>query len=166
MTATYTTSATFTIVDARYVASKLGADLRNLNARYGRPALSNIDEYVEETAQFLKAGFLETVDFGFKAGDSWILRLRYAAAAGGQLRDVAPGRLPAVNVDGRPFHSYLRHSSAYRAATPEERTAFRQLLPFERSSGDEPLLGHGTSTSSSQYSRNGAGLSRDIFVAS
>lgn len=166
MTATDTLSSTFTITDARYVASKLGADLRNLNARYGKPLLSSIDNYVEETAQFLRAGFMDTVDFGFKAGGSWVLRLRYTAAAGGQLRDLPPGRLPAaVDVAGRTFYSYLTYSNAYWAATPEQRAAFRRSLPFERTSGDEPLLGSGTSTNGSQYSRNGAGLSRDVFVA-
>ncbi|RPF21506.1 hypothetical protein [Myceligenerans xiligouense] len=166
MTLSDTRSSTFTITDARYVASKLGADLRNLYARYGKPASTSIDDYVEEIALFLKAGYMNTVDFGFKNGDSWVLRLRYSAVVGGQLRDVPPGRLPsAVDIAGRSFSSYLRYSSTYRAATADKQAAFKRTLPFQRSSADEPSLGGGAVTSSSEYSRNGTGLSRDVFVA-
>ena len=66
MTYSLTRTSTFTITEARYIASKLGADLRNLNARYGRPRLDWIPDYVEETAQYLKASYLDYVDFGFK----------------------------------------------------------------------------------------------------
>ncbi|MEV0545073.1 hypothetical protein [Nocardia salmonicida] len=166
MTTSITRSSSFTITDARYVASKLGANLRNLNARYGKPELSMIDDYIEETAQYLKAGYLDTVDFGFKDGDRWVLRMRYTAAAGGQLRDEPPGGLPsAVEVAGYSFCSYLKHNAAFSALPSDEQDAFEAGLPFQRSGAPEPTAAAGIHGNSSQYSRNGVGLSRDIYCA-
>ncbi|WP_039798002.1 HORMA-1 domain-containing protein [Nocardia araoensis] len=166
MTTSTTRSSSFTITDARYVASKLGANLRNLNARYGKPELSMIDQYIEETAQYLKAGYLDTVDFGFKDGDRWILRLRYTAAAGGQLRDEPPGGLPsAVDVAGYSFYSYLKQNEEFSALPSAERDTFKKKLPFQRSGAPEPSATAGSYGSSSQYSRNGVGLNRYIYCA-
>lgn len=166
MTSSMTRTSTFTITDARYVASKLGADLRNLNARYGKPDLPVIDDYVEETAQHLKAGYLDTVDFGFKDGDRWILRLRYTASAGGQLRDETPGGLPrAVDVADYGFYSYLKRNTVFHALSAAEQNTFTQGLPIQRTGAAEPSANVGNHGNGSQYSRNGAGLSRDVYCA-
>lgn len=166
MTTSHTASSTFSITDAKYVASKLGGDLRNLYARYGRPSPGDIDDYVLETALYLKAGYLDTVDFGFKDGERWVLRLRYTAVAGGQLLDEAPGGLPnASRVTGYPFHSYLRHNSAFDALTIEQQQAFTGTLPVRRTGAAEPTIGSGQYGNSSQFSRNGVGLSRGVFCA-
>lgn len=166
MTISMTRSATFSISDARYVASKVGADLRNLNARYGQPDLNRIPQYVEETALYLKAGYLHTVDFGFKDGDRWVFRIRYRAVSGGQLSDAVPGALPsALEVAGYPFHSFLEQNSAYGAATQAECDALKETLPFQRVGGVEPSALSGSNGHAAQYSRNGGGLSRDIYVA-
>ena len=114
----------------------------------------------------MKAGYLDTVDFGFKDGDRWILRLRYTAAAGGQLRDETPGGLPrAVDVADYGFYSYLKHSCAFNALTAAERDTFKQSLPIQRTGAAEPSANLGSHGNGSQYSRNGAGLSRDIYCA-
>lgn len=161
-----TRTSTFTITDARYVASKLGADLRNLNARYGKPALSMIEDYVEETAQYLKAGYLDTVDFGFKDGDRWILRLRYTAGSGGQLRDETPGGLPsAVDVADYGFYSYLKSNEVFSELAASEQDAFKERLSIQRTGAPEPFANMGTHGNGSEYSRNGAGLSRDVYRA-
>jgi hypothetical protein len=156
MTYPLTRSASFTITDARYIASKVGADLRNLNSVYGAPALDDIDDYVEEVAQLLKAGYLNTVDYGFKSGDVWKLRLRYTATIGGQLRDDTPGRLPYdAPVTGLPFYSYLRYSNAFLLLDDARRQAFEQTLPITRTGAEEPGLGGGSYGTSATYARNG-----------
>jgi Bacterial HORMA domain family 1 len=166
MATSITASSTFTITDARYVASKMGADLRNLNARYNRPAADTIDDFVLEAAMCLKAGYLKSVDFGFKKGNEWILRLRYTAVAGGQLRDNAPGGLPApADVTGFSFYSYLIWNDIFLALTTEERETFRATLPFLRGNADEPTTSSGRYGSNSEYSRHGTGLSRDVYSA-
>jgi hypothetical protein len=166
MTISITRTGTFTITDARQIASKMGADLRNLNTRTGYPRLSDIPAYVEEAAQYVKAGYLESVSFVFKSGDEWKLRLRYQALTGGHLSDGAPGGLPNVDVSGFTFYSYLRTNSAFDALTSEQRRAFTATLPVQRSPADEPSAHGGITSNNASYARNGLGLGRDIYRAS
>lgn len=166
MTTSLTRSSTFSYTDAKYVASKLGADLLNLHTRYARPLRADIEDYVEETAQYLRHGYLTSVDFGFKDGDRWVLRLRYTAVAGGQLRDETPGGLPsAYDVAGHSFHSYLIRNDAYWNLSDAQRAEFNATLPIKRTAGAEPTAFAGNTGGSSQYSRNGAGLGRNVYTA-
>lgn len=168
MTATGTKTAAFTITDARYVGAKIGADLRFLNVLYGRPGLASIDNFVEETALLLRDGYLGTVDYGFQdaATNSWKLRLRYTATTGGHLVNDPPGKLPTgTAATGYPFCSYLTYSAAFQALTPGRQDAVRDALPIRRVGADEPVTGLGTSQSGHGYGRNGAGVSRDVFIA-
>src|SRR3954463_15068972 len=100
MTSSMTRSAVdaFTLTHARYVGAKIGADLRLLANFYGKPALQDIDAYVEEAAVLLRDGYLDTVDFGFRLQNvnAWKLRLRYTATLGGHLVDDRPGGFPAT----------------------------------------------------------------------
>lgn len=165
MTYSLTRTATFTITEARYVASKMGADLRNFNARYGDPELEVIPLYVEEAAVLLEAGYLNTVDFGYKNGDMWKLRLRYAATVGGHLRDDPPGHFPDFrDVAGLRFYSYLTYSAAFDALDAATRSAFEATLPIQRAGAPEPGAVGGYSTDR-QYSRNSQGLSRNVYQA-
>jgi len=166
MSHSVTRSASFTITDARHIASKIGADLRNLNTVYGKPPLNSIDDYVEEVALLLRDSYLNTVDFGFKSGDVWKLRLRYTATIGGSLRDDNPGRLPYdAPVSGVPFYSYLTYSSTFNALTYDKQTAYKATLPVQRTGADEPGLGGGAYGISASYARNGNGVGRDVFTA-
>lgn len=169
MTGTGTRTASFTITDARYVGAKIGADLRLLNSLYGRPALARIDDYVEEAAVLLRDGYLGTVDYGFldSAPNTWKLRLRYTATAGGQLLDSRPGSLPMAVADlaGRGFCSYLTYSAAYQRLTAAEQASARGRLPVTRVSASEPVTGAGSFTAGHGYGRNGVGVSRDIYLA-
>jgi hypothetical protein len=168
MTATATKTATFTITDARYVGAKIGADLRLLNNLYGRPSLASIGDFSEEAALLLRDGYLGTVDYGFAdtAADSWKLRLRYTATAGGYLLDDRPGKLPTeAAVATYSFSSYLTYSASFHALTAARQDAVRAALPVRRVGGDEPVTGLGTSQSGHGYGRNGAGVARDVFIA-
>ena len=168
MTATATKTATFTITDARYVGAKIGADLRLLNILYGRPDLASIDSFTEEAALLLRDGYLRTVDYGFQdpAANSWKLRLRYTATAGGYLLNDRPGSLPTrVAVTGYPLLSYLTYSATFHALTSARQDAVRGALPVRRVGADEPMTGLGTSQSGHGYGRNGAGVTRDVFIA-
>jgi hypothetical protein len=144
----------------------MGTDLRNLNSLYGEPALYMIPKYVEESALLLNQGYLNTVDFGFKCGDHWRLRLRYTAAIGGQLRDDPPGRLPATReVAGFGFYSYLTYSAKLDALTEAQRIAFKASLPIQRTGASEPTIAGGSYAGGWQYSRNGQGVTRDVYSA-
>ncbi|MHA3700723.1 HORMA-1 domain-containing protein [Jatrophihabitans sp. YIM 134969] len=168
MTSSLTRSATstFTITDARYIASKLGADLRNLNAMYGKPALVDIPDYVEEVAQLLKAGYLKSVDFGFKSGTEWKLRLRYTATANGYLDDNNPGQLPrSAPVANLPFYSFLTYSAALDLLPSNARVEFLDALPVHRVTGTEPTTGGGSYGVTKSYARAEHGLERGVYTA-
>jgi hypothetical protein len=170
MTASMTRSASdlFTLTHARYVGAKIGADLRLLTNFYGKPILDDIDAYVEETAVLLRDGYLDTVDFGFRQQDAnaWKLRLRYTATLGGHLVDDRPGNFPAtVAVAGLPFYSFLNYSMNFLLLPTSLQNQITEALPVRRTTGTEPTASSGTSTSGHGYSRNGAGVSRGVYVA-
>ena len=170
MTSSMTRSASeaFTLTHARYVGAKIGADLRLLANFYGRPPLTDIDAYVEEAAVLLRDGYLDTVDFGFRLQDAnaWRLRLRYTATLGGRLVDDRPGGFPAtISVAGLPFCSFLRYSTKFLFLPTTEQNAITAPLPIQRTTGTEPTVTSGASTSGHGYSRNGAGVSRGVYVA-
>jgi len=169
MTITATRTAEFTITDARYVGAKIGADLRLLNSLYGRPSLARIDDFTGEAALLLRDGYLGTVDYGFcdSATSTWKLRLRYTATTGGHLFDSRPGSLPAaLAVAGYDFYSYLTYSAAYQRLTTAEQAAVRSKLPISRTAADEPTAWGGYHAAGHGYSRNGVGVTRDIYTTS
>lgn len=168
MSISLTSTSSFTITNARYVGAKIGADLRQLRALYGKPAdVSQIDMYVEEVALLLKAGYLGVADYGFRdqSSNSWKLRLRYQGTAGRHLLDDPPGRLPrSVDVEQLPFYSFLSYSGTFHALSAAEQAAFKEGLPVQRTAGTEPGVELGSSTPDHNYSSNGIGVTRDIFV--
>lgn len=166
MTYSSTRSSTFTVTEARYVGAKIGTDLRLLHNLYGTPELADIEDYAEEAALLLKDGYLNTVDYGFKDGDAWKLRLRYTATAGGQLRDDPPGQLPSpIDIAGLSFYSYLTYSPKFFALLQSAQSAFKADLPITRTPASEPTLGSGIHSSGHGYGKNSAGVARNTFSA-
>lgn len=165
MTSSYTRSSTFTITNAREIAASVGADLRNLYSKYGNPDPSRIEKFTEELALYLKAGYLDFVQFGFRDGDRWVLKLQYTAVAGGYLRNDTPGNLPnAMAVVGYDFHSYLAHNSAYFALTSEAQAAFKATLPTNRTPGTAPTANRAAAAGNTQFSNNGRGVDRTVYL--
>lgn len=168
MSTTGTRTAPFTITEARYVGAKIGADLRLLNGFYGAPAIGDIDDYVEEVAILLRDGYLGTVSYGFRTASTndWKLRLRYTATAGGQLTDGRPGSLPATTViEGCPFYSYLTYSPKFMDLTSSKQAEIKATLPVSRVGAEEPGARLGTTGFGNGYSRNGVGVTRDVYTA-
>jgi Bacterial HORMA domain family 1 len=170
VTASLTRSASdlFTIVQARYVGAKVGADLRMAHNLYGKPDLDDIGDYVEEIALLLRDGYLGTVDFGFRHKDTnaWKLRLRYTATTGGQLLDNRPGSFPtSAAVAGLPFYSYLTYSTKFGLLPGSKQAEIKQGLPVQRVGAAEPTASAGTFTSGHGYSSNGVGVSRGVYQA-
>jgi hypothetical protein len=168
VTSTGTRTTLFTITDARQVGAKIGADLRLLNGYYSKPTLAKIDDYVEEVALLLKDGYLNNVSYGFRDAltNEWKFRLRYTATKGGELVNSPVGRLPATAiVSGLSFYTYLIHSPSYIALSPERKAEVDATLPFVRSGAEEPATKTGSTSDGHGYSRNGVGVSRDIYEA-
>jgi hypothetical protein len=168
MAATFTATNTFTITHARYVTSKVAADLRQLQLFYGKPSSDAIDAYAEEAALLLRDGYLERVDYGFQTrssylGDQWVLLLRYRAR-NGVLTDDHAGRVPPrVDVSGTRFASFLSYSSKFLSLSPSERARVEAELPISRSAGNEAGFVSGSWGGDRTYSSNSNGLGRSVF---
>jgi hypothetical protein len=69
-----TRSATFGITTARYLTSKIAADLRSMNPLYGKPTFADTDDVAEYATLLLHDGYLDRVDYGLcrrKAAGEW-----------------------------------------------------------------------------------------------
>lgn len=167
---TYTSTSAFTITHARYVTSKIAADLRQLRLLYnGRPNEADIDAYAEEAALLLRDGYLERVDYGFKrntaTGAEWVLLLRYVVRAG-DITDDHAGRIPpGVPIGNAYFHSYLTYTSKFFNLTPADRDAVKARLPITRTAGGDAGFATGTWGSARAYSSNQQGVDRSVFRA-
>lgn len=172
MTGTYTLTETrvetktFTLTEARYVTSKVAADLQSLRSYYQNPSNEDITNYAEEAAVLLALRYLDEVEYGFKKNGEVIFALKYKAKSNGTLEiDDRPGKVPAVlNLSGAVFYTYLRYNNAWYNLSAEEKAAVKKVLPVQRTTGGDPLLsGNGYWETSRSYSRNGEGVERQIF---
>lgn len=156
-------SITFTHSHAKQLGAKVATDLKRIQRFYDRPSDTLIENYEAELVEFLKAGYLENVTYGFKKDGVWIApTLKYTAVELNQenATDDDPGRvLPGFDVSGAAFTSFMTTNSAYANATASEREAFDKKLPFSRSTGTEPGA-KGYFSTDLRYSSGGRGLNR------
>jgi len=168
VTTTYTLTRTFTITHARYITSKIAADLRQLRLFYGNPPDTDIESYAEEAALLLRDGYLERVDYGFKRedpalGSQWVLLLRYTAR-NGLLEDDHAGRVPAaVDIANTRFWSFLSYSSRYFTLSETERAQVTATLPIRRTPAREAGFVAGSWTGARAYSTAEHGVTRSVF---
>ena len=165
MSYSYTTSSTFTRTHARHIASKVAADLRQMQVFYERPFPSEIDAYLEELTELLALGYLDSVEYGFRRDGKFILSIGYTVASDGTLvADDRAGRVPrGVNISGTTWYSYLRKNYKWWALKDVERDKIEQSLPVVREGHPEPQYGAGIFTEDKVYSANGTGVRRRTF---
>jgi Bacterial HORMA domain family 1 len=161
MSQTATRSASFTLTEARYLSSKVRADLRLTKLFYGSPTDQQIDDYGEEVALYLNAGYLDRVRFGFTRDEMWIpLTFEYTAAELADGTDNDPGKVfPGFNIYGARFATYLWPNDRYKHESPGVKGAFTATLPVSRSYGTEAPA-YGTWTWDNVYCSAGTGLKR------
>ena len=163
MTQTYTNERTFTVTNAKYIASKVAADLKRIQRFYYFPSDEQILSYESELVEFLKCGFLDTVTYGFQRNGNWIeptLTYKAKDLYGLTSGDDDPGSIkPGANVSGAAFHSYLTYSILWSSKSETEREAFRKNLPFQRVGAPEPSV-KGYLLNDRTYSSGDRALSR------
>lgn len=171
MSMSATRTVTFSATSARYLTSKIAADLRTMYFVYGFPTLQEVDEYADEAAQLLLQGYLGSVAYGLRrptssGGMEWVLQLRYTVNSSGMLTDDHPGGVPRnAPTAGVSFYSYLTYSAAFNALPDASRAEIKRALPVQRSSALETPLAGGSTSGSRAYSRDGVSLARETFVA-
>ncbi len=164
-TFTRSNATTFTIVHARYLASKISADMHLFAAYYGSPSESHIRNLAEELAQLLKGGYVADYEFGFKKEDAWVVSCRYTIdESGGTTTDDRPGRVVStVDVTGASFYTYLTKSWKWSQLDESEREDIEKSLPIQRTTADRPGDGNGYRVSDKTYSTNGTSAARSSF---
>lgn len=167
MTTSFTISSTFTRTHASYLASKIAADLFQMQLFYGRPSDKEVEDYLGEAIILLLGGYLESVAYGFKRQDNWMIALKYTAYSGGILRnDDRSGRVtPGVDISGAAWYSFLTYSQEFHNLLPAEREQIRKQLPINRTNGEEPKS-NGSSSSDKSYSNGGVSLQRQTLLGS
>lgn len=165
MSTSGTQTQTWTITQARYVASKIATDLDQMRGHYKQPSAEDVGSYAEESAQLLAKRYLRAVEYGFKRNGVVIFSLKYEARPDGTLvSDDRPGRVPAdVDISGAVFYSWLTYSQAWWELDESSRAGFKSNLPVQRTSGAEPEIGNGYWEENRTYSKNGEGVSRKVF---
>lgn len=169
MTTTYTTEYTFTRTNAKHIASKVAADLKLMQIFYNKPTDSEIDNFIEELVILLLGdgvhGYLESVDYGFRRNNEWLLVVSYSADYGGDVsRDDRSGGIPfGKDTSGASLYSYLRMNTHFWNLPKAERDRILELIPVKRSSAEEPQLGAGEWVSDRTYSSGGVALDKRVF---
>jgi hypothetical protein len=142
MTQTYTNERTFTVTNAKYIASKVAADLKRMQRFYSLPSDIHIQSYESELIEFLRYGFLDTVTYGFQKNGNWIeptLIYRAKDLYGLTSNDDDPGSVrPGADISGATFGSFLTYSTLWMNKSENEKESFSKNLPFQRGIASEP----------------------------
>lgn len=163
---TGTSTASYTITNARYLASKVAADLRQFQRLYGSPSDDMITDYLYELTLLLHGGYLKSVQYGFRRDDKWILTLSYSVDAAGHLTsdDRAGGVYAQADVSGATFYSYLSRTDRWFALTQAQREAIESTLPITRTAAPESGATGGYWVESDRsYSSGGVGVVRRTY---
>ena len=153
MTETYTYSETFTRTHAKYLVSKVAADLYQMQLFYGKPSDKDIDNYIEELILLLLGGYLDSVDYGFKKDDKWIIVTSYLAKFDSitETDDNSGSIYPGADITGAHWASYLRKNSNFSNLSMSERNKIEDLLPIKREAGAESGFHSGVWISDKKY---------------
>ncbi len=165
MSTTFTLSSTFTIINARYVSSKIAADLDLCRQYYDRPTESKIQEYKDELAELLNGGYVKEYEFGFKRDDKRVVCWRYTVKDDGTIStDDRPGKLDSsIDTSGALFYNFLTFSFKWENLPSGERARIENMLPFLRTDGNLPSDGNGYWISDRSYSSASIGVTRKTF---
>ena len=166
MSSTYTASKseTFTITDAKYLASKVQTDLMRLHrlyyASHSAPTINEIQEYHDELVLLQIYNFLKEIEYGFRLDQRWIKALKYTARQSGVLTtDDDPGGIRHTIIPNNArFTSFLRYNNRWNSAECEsEQKEFLNKTPVKRTTGKGYA---GTWMEDRAYSSSGRGLMR------
>lgn len=165
MTLSYTLTDTFTKTHASYLASKVAADLKQMQLFYGKPSDGKIIDFAKEVEVLLVNKCLKMVAYGFHENNSWTYVLRYTVRSDGiTLADDRSGSVPPkANVEESPWLSFLEYSDVWFDLSEDEQQEILDSLPFRRTSGTEPDFGSGRWSYDKTYYKSGTALERGVY---
>ena len=165
MSYSFTTSDTFTIINARRLAAKVASDMHLCAQYYGRPLEDDIRRYAEELAQYINEGYVEEYEFGYVKNGKRVVSWRYRIDEHGVLTaDDRPGKVvPYIDISGATFFNHLTQNSRFFQLSAAQQIRFKAGLPVQRTNGDSPSDGLGYWTNDRNYFSGGRGLNRQTF---
>jgi hypothetical protein len=163
----YSESQTFTRSEARYLASKVVADLHQCARLYGKPSTGSIADYETELVERLVRGYLARYEFGFKRDGkrivSWQYEVKGGDLVGGGTDDRPGGVYARADVVGATYYNHTNSTSKWSQLSQDEKDAFEATLPFSRHAASLPSDGSGYWTSDRTYTRGGVEVARRTF---
>jgi len=165
MTNSFTKTTTFTITHARYLSSKVAADMHICAQYYGEPSETRIRDFAEELAQYINEGYVKEYEFGYQKNNQRVVTWRYRVDENGLIStDDRSGKIvPYVDIQGASFFNYLTQNSRFFQLSAAQQARFKSGLPIQRTNGDPPSDGAGYWTSDRNYYSGGQGLARETF---
>ena len=160
------TTETFTIVHARYIASKVATDLMRFKRFYNSPPDEWINNYEAELIHLLKHDVVENVIYGFKREEKWTeATIRYTVLPDGTIStNDDPGKIrPGLDIVNASFTSLLTYNSKWLRLSSLEQAAIKNGCPIQRSTGSAPMLEVGYWADDLSYSAGGRGLGRSTI---
>ena len=114
-TMTRTASESFTLTHAKYLASKVTADMLRCRQNYGRPAQADINNYGTELVLLLRDGYVAEYEFGFMQDNQRLLSWHYVVDSSGiSATDDRPGRIVSgIAVADASWFNRLTFSAAW-----------------------------------------------------
>jgi len=162
-----TQTETFTIADARYLASRIKIGLTYLRLYCGGISEQYVENLTLEAAILLRAGLLEKVIYGYKKDGEVKYALIYTVNNLGQIEAANdnPSSLdmPPYLGDATFFTFLTRRYNP--GLTQADRDAVERLLPIHRGTGTEPSMINGTRSGNDSYYRNGYGMTRSVYTS-
>lgn len=162
MSLTYTTTETWSRTHARYIAGKVGADLRQMQQEYGEPTDKHLNDLVEELVTYLADDYLDYVEYGFRRGDTWVVAHKYTAGRiGSMTADDRSGRVRrGANIAGAYWSSYLVKNSRWWSLSQAERDRYEARITIKRTPGSGAYPASGGWALERSYASGGGSVSR------
>jgi len=137
----YTFNTTFTLTNAKYLASKIATDLKRIQRFYGYPTDKQISDYEAEITELLKEGYLDNITYGFRRNGIWIkptIKYDSIELSSGNTDD-DPGKIVVgADISNATFGSFLCKNRKFDNLSQTERDSFLKKLPIQRSDGSNP----------------------------
>jgi len=156
---------TWTLTNAKYLASKVTTDMLRCQQNYREPDNDAINSYGTELALLLRDGYVATYEFGFKFNELRLVSWSYTVDAAGSISaDDRPGKVVSgVDISNASFFNYLTYSPAWGKLAGAERDRIKAELPVQRVTCDPPNDGHGYWERDLSYTSSGVTLVRKTF---
>jgi hypothetical protein len=165
-TGTNTSTTSFTLTDARRLASKVAADMDQCNQFYGYPSHEAILKYLDELTIKLSEKCIEAYEFGFETPDGKrVISWKYTVSPAGDLVGGRAGGLYSkADVSDAKHFNFLTPNRNWYAKTDLERSRIDSRHAVKRSLSSGPSDGNGYWAEERIYDSGGVAMTRREFT--